>query len=135
MKKLIVLLVLLGFLAGVAVAAIAPVAQFIHKDDGRTIYITQRLVLSANAAAVSLGDNLVGGYLFSVEILSSDDDTVTFSIDSGIGTELFSRTTTAATSGEIRNPPGYWPINSTPKYTLSGLGSGTVTIEITVAKR
>lgn len=109
--------------------------MYIHKDDGRTVYVTQKLVLSADAEDVALGSNLVGGYLFSVEIISSADDAVTFSIKSSLGTVLFTTTTTVATSGEISGPQAYWVINGVPTYTLSGLVSGTVTIEITVAKR
>lgn len=35
--------------------------MYIHKDDGRTVYVTQKLVLSADAEDVALGSNLVGG--------------------------------------------------------------------------
>lgn len=131
MKKLICALLILA----VPVLALAGSVDPAHKENGQTIYMTQQLSLSANASAQSLGSNLIGGYLFSVEIFASADDAVVFSIASALGTTIFTRTTTAATSGEIANPTGYWPINDTPTYTLSGLGSGTVTVEITVAKR
>lgn len=107
-----------------------------HKENGETIYIKQVITPTADAANQALSSNLVGGYLFSVEIKSSSDDAMTFSIKSSYGTTIFTRTTTAATSGEIANPTGYWPINSIPTWTLSDFsGSGTLSIEITVVKR
>jgi hypothetical protein len=135
MKKLLIVVAMFGLMVGVAFAALTPVAEYIHKNWGQTIYITQRLSLSADATAVDMDQDLVGGYLFSVEIVASADDAVTFSIDSGNGATIFTDTTVGAIAGEIANPTGYWPINSLPNYTLSGLGAGTVVIEITVAKR
>lgn len=135
MKKPVVTIVAVLMFIGIAYAAISPVAKFVHKIPGNTLYVTQKLVLSADATAVNLSDDLVGGYLHSVEIFTSNDDIVVFSIDSGIGTVLFTDTTAAATSGEISSPTGAWPINSTPNYTLSGLGAGTATVEITVKKQ
>lgn len=96
---------------------------------------TQILSLSADAAAVDLSADLVGGYLYSVELFASADDAVDFTINSGLGTELFTITTTSATSGEIAQPTGYYPITRVPNYTLANLGSGTITIEVTVIKR
>lgn len=115
--------------------AISPENQYIHKVNGETQYITQRLSLSADASAVDLNDNLVGGYLFSVEIFTSADDAVTFTINTGIGSPIYTTTTTAATNGETPVVTDRFTINSTPNYTLSGLGSGTITIEIVVAKK
>ena len=133
-KTALVVLAVLVF-AGLAFAALTPVAKFVHKIPGNTLYVTQKLSLSADATAVNLSDDLVGGYLHSVEIFTSNDDIVKFDIDSGIGTVLFTGTTAAATSGEISSPTGTWPINSTPNYTLSGLAAGTATVEITVKKQ
>lgn len=135
MKKSVVTIVAVLMFIGIAYAAISPVVKFIHKIPGNTLYVTQKLSLSADAAAVNLSDDLVGGYLFSVEIFTSNDDIVKFDIDSGIGTVLFTDTTAAATAGEISSPTGTWPINSTPNYTLSGLAAGTATVEITVKKQ
>ena len=135
MKKTALTMVAVLMLIGIAYAAIVPVARYIHKSSGDTMYVTQKLDLSADASAVNLSEDLVGGYLFSVEIFTSADDAVTFTIDSGIGTVLFTNTTVTATAGDIANPSGYWPINSLPNYTLAGLGAGTATVEITVVKR
>ena len=107
-----------------------------HSSSETSIMVTQILELSANASAVDLSSELLGGYLYNVEIVASADDAVVFKINSGLGTEIFpSWTTTAATSGEDKQPPWYKPITRIPNYTLSDLDSGTVTIEVTVVKR
>lgn len=105
--------------------------------EGQYIAYTEYMTLSADASGVLLDPRLAGGYLTQVEIYSSADDAMTFSIDSHLGTELFTITTTAATGGEIATPTAFWwiPKATSPTYTLSGLGSGTVTIEITVVKK
>jgi hypothetical protein len=129
--------------AGAAMAALVSRGDyFIQKLGGDQVYVTQVLELSADGSG-DLGTELCGGYLFSVEITTSTDDAVTFTIDSRLGTELFSRTTTAATSGEIANPSGFWPMNydtddtanDYPTYELADMSGGTATAEITVAKR
>ena len=58
-----------------------------------------------------------GYYLLSVEMYSATDDAFATIIKSALGTTLFSHTTTAATSGEIRNATDRWPI-----YAISGVG-------------
>jgi hypothetical protein len=111
---------------------------FVHKENGKTVYLSQVLNLSADAANVNLPENLVGGYLYAVEIKSTADDAVTFTIKSHLGTTLYTVTTSAASSGAIGLPVAFYPMNKNgnvyPTYTLSGLGSGTVSIEITVVK-
>lgn len=98
---------------------------------------TETLTLSANAAAVSFDGRVCGSWLNAIEIYASADDAVTFTINSALGTELYTTTTTGATSGEIEVPTQYWPIpkNRIPTYTLSGLGSGTVTIDVTFSRK
>ena len=93
--------------------------------------VVEKLSLSADASGVALDDAFQGNYLFQVEIYTSADDAVTFSIASETGTTLFTTTTTAATSGEIDGPDAYYMITGAATYTLSGLGSGTATILIT----
>lgn len=107
---------------------------FEHRTGGLGVYVTQVLSLSADASDVSLDAALIGGTLFHVEILTSADNAVTFSIKSGLGTTMLTKTTTAATTGEYASPSDRYAINRLPTYTLSGLGSGTATIEITVWK-
>jgi hypothetical protein len=106
-----------------------------YSAGGYKVYEVQTLTLSADASAVDLDASLIGGFLYSIEIYASADDAMTFSIASHLGTTLYTTTTTGATSGQIETPTAFWPISDIPTYTLSGLGSGTVTVEITVAKR
>jgi len=137
MKRLLIVAAIVFF------ASTALCADVAHKQDGEAQYITQILYLSADGSA-SLGNNLCGGYLFSAEVFTSADDAVTFSIASRYGTVMLTGTTTAATSGEYIDPTAYRPMNcnsdslssnDNPQYTLSGLGSGTAIIEVTVVKR
>ena len=99
-------------------------------------YVYETLTLTANAADQKLSARLIGGYLFTVEIFTSDDDAVTFQIKTALGTSLVNHTTSAATSGEFATINDRYAINGQPTYTLSNFsGTGTVTVEITVAKR
>jgi hypothetical protein len=124
----------------IAVAFVALVALTLTAHAGVKTLSTpgimkvQTLTLSADASSVDLSPELVGFYGYTVEIHTSADDAVTFTIDSCLGTELFTTTTTGATSGEISSWPTPWPITCTPTYTLSGLGSGTATVVITGVK-
>ena len=95
---------------------------------------SETLTLSADDSSVALSEDFVGYYLFQIEIFASADDAVTFSLNSEVGTQLFTTTTTAATSGEIKGPSAYYLITGPMDYTLSGLGSGTVTIVISAVK-
>lgn len=108
--------------------------QYIHKVNGEIQYVTEKLILDANGS-VTLGNNLIGGYLFSCEILTSADDAVTVSIASGIGADFFSHTTTAATSGEFATISDRYTINSAPTLTVANMSSGTVTVEVVTAKK
>lgn len=109
---------------------------YIHKDAGQRIYYTQTLTFPGTATTGNLHADHIGGYLFSYEIKASADDAMTFAVASHLGTVLFTRTTTAATDGEIANPTGYWPINGIPTYALTNFsGTGTVTVEVTTCKR
>lgn len=98
------------------------------------IAYTEVLALSADDSAVNFDSRMTGGYLTQVEIFASADDAMTFTINSALGTELFTTTTTGATSGEIATPTAFYyiPKDRVPNWTLSGLGSGTVTIEVTM---
>jgi len=137
MKRMIFVAMFLAMFASQVCADQITFPNSVPED--KVQYVTQVLTLSADDADEPLEKVLCGGYLFSVEVLSTLDDAMTFTIFSRLGTTIFTTTTTAATSGEIKNPSGYWPMNKTkttlPTYTLADLGSGTVTIEITVAKQ
>lgn len=109
--------------------------MYIHKENGSIMTISERITLTDNVANASLPSNLRGGYLFAVEVKSTLDNAVVVTIKSELGTTLYTTTTTGAIAGEIGNPSSYWPLNGIPTYTVSGLGSGSVTIEITVVKQ
>lgn len=138
MKKIFIVLVAIIMLSGCA-ASLEQTGGNLRTPfrEGQYIAYTQYLELSADDSSVDLDQRLAGGYLTQVEIYSSADDAMTFTIYSHLGTTLFTTTTTAATSGEIETPDAFYfiPVATTPTYTLSGLGSGTVTIEITVIKK
>ena len=94
-------------------------------------FVSQKLILSADAAAVALDAKFLKKYLLQVEIKTTSDNAVTFSIASHLGATLFTTTTTAATTGEVAQPTAYYAITGIPTYTLSGLGSGSATIVVT----
>lgn len=132
MKKFIPILILFLFI-------VSPV----HADSlsgfpsGADVFVNQTISLTDNAAAVDFNAMLVGGYLYAIEIFSVSDDVVTFTINSALGTVLYTTTTTAATDGEIENPTGYWPIvkGQTPTYTLTDFTGTSITIVVTVVKK
>ena len=105
--------------------------------SGADVFVNQTIALTDNAAAVDLNSMLAGGYLYAVEIYSVGDDAVTFTINSALGTTLFTRTTTAATDGEITTPIAYWPIvkKALPNYTLTDFTGTSITIIVTVVKK
>ena len=132
MKKFILVLILFLFTAfPVSADTISGL------PSGADVFISQTITLTDNAAAVDLNTMLAGGYLFAIEIFSVGDDAVTFTINSSLGTTLFTKTTTAATDGEIANPSGYWPIvkKASPNYTLTDFTGSAITIIVTVAKK
>jgi len=105
--------------------------------DGSTVFVNQTITLTDNAAAVDLNNMLAGGYLYAVEIVSVGDDVLTFKINSALGTELFTTTTSAAIAGEISSPTGFWPIvnGAIPNYTLTDFTGTSITIVVTVKKK
>jgi len=131
MKRILFILLAFALLAGTAMAGVQ------GYSERPTILISETLTLTANASAVALHERLAGGYLYAVEIYSTGDDAMTFTINSELGTQLFTMTTTAATSGEIKQPTAFWPIvyGTTPTYTLTGFSGTTVTIVVTVVKK
>jgi hypothetical protein len=123
MKRVVVYTAMLIFL----------VLSFVHADEAmypgaNNEIISYKVAVSANAAAVPLPHNFVGAYLYPVEIISTLDDALTVSLATALGTSLGTKTTTAATSGEWLIPAIWYPLTSLPTYTVSGLGSGSVTL-------
>lgn len=108
-----------------------------YPTEGAFALSVEEVTLSADAAGVSFSPALFGrvGTFYAVEIFTSADDEVTVTINSALGTELFTTTTTGATDGEISRVEGPWPAESGCTYTLSGLaGGGTATIKFYVWK-
>ena len=104
-----------------------------HMSAGQRVYKTETIgPLSADDSDVSLPASLIGGTLYCVEVKTSDDDAITFTIKSHLGSTMLTGTTSGATSGEYIDATRYRAINGLPTYTLAGLGSGTATIEVTV---
>lgn len=132
MKKLLLILMMVLLLAGTATGEV-----IVTDLPSGVQVVTEKLTLSADASAVDFTGYFEGGYLYQVEIFASADDAMTFTINSYLGTEFYTTTTTAATSGQVDQPWDFYffPDGEVPNYTLSGLGSGTVTIEVTVVRR
>lgn len=105
--------------------------------SGSDVFVNQTITLTDNAAAVNLNNMLAGGYLYAVEIVTVGDDVVTFKINSALGTELFTITTSAATDGEIAIPTVFWPIvkDAVPNYTLTDFTGDSIIIIVTVVKK
>lgn len=100
--------------------------------------VTQiELVLGGDVTAALLPDILRGAYLYQIEVKTSDDDAVTFAINSEIGSTLYTTTTSAGTTGEVGQPTAYYWIhwNEAATYTLSSMSSGTAQVKITVVKK
>lgn len=88
----------------------------------------------ASAAYVCTGSRCVGKYLYTYDIKTSADDAVTLTIYSRNGTSLEAITTTAATSGEAGTFTSYWMLTGKETYQITGIGSGTATVDITVVE-
>lgn len=94
---------------------------------------TQYLTLTGDVTAQALDPRLAGGYLYQVGVKSTLDEAFTITITSASGFPLFSDSWTSAATGEDpKQPSGYYfiPKGQTPTITTSGIGSGSVLIEI-----
>ena len=109
------------------------------ETEGADLDVTQIMSgVSADFSGTDLEDRMSGGFLYQVGIKTTLDESVTFTVTSASGFPLFSESWTAAATGEEPKLPSgfFWiPTGSTPNATLSGLGSGTATIEITILKK
>jgi len=88
-------------------------ATFVIYSDGGSVPET----------AFKAPSDIMGWYLFSVEMYSSADDAFTVTITTYLGAELFSYTTTAATGGHLENALDRWPITSTPNIDVTNLAT------------
>jgi hypothetical protein len=139
LKKIGLALVLTIFLIFNTFTVAIASSKVTQTNEGRDIIVTETLSLATTStlSAVPLDWKLAGSYLYQVELLTSLDDTVTFAITSSLGVTLFTTTTTAATSGAITMPVAFYAITPGDQatWTLTGLGSGTATIKVTVIKK
>lgn len=123
MKNLIFTFLALLAMGGISFAEVKGIGRGSDK-------LVEKLSLSSNAIDVSLSNQFVGAFLYSVQIKTSDDDIITFTVKSSLGTPLYTITTSTATVG-VDNGVGFYHVfTGAPTYTLSGLGSGTATIEV-----
>lgn len=92
------------------------------------------LTTDADFSNMQFPAGFTSGYLFQIEIKTSADDAVTYTIASGLGTTLYTTTTSAAKSGEIGAPDTYWFMQADEgvKSTLANMASGTATIRVIV---
>lgn len=102
--------------------------------DGRMLKGTFTVTADAGGVANTAFVNstrLRGYYLYTVEMTSATDDAFTVTITTASGTPLFSKTTTAATTGEIKYPAAFFPIYDTPYVDVTDLAaseSATLTV-------
>jgi hypothetical protein len=94
------------------------IATFTITSDGGSVPNTA--FLDANKQSI------FGFYILAVEMYSATDDAFTAVITTALGSELFTFTTTAATSGHIANADDRWPIYSVPKIDVTSLAAGEV---------
>lgn len=109
-------------------------SQKVHKENGKTQYISQMWVFSINEA-VDLGANMTGGYVMSCWLKASADDIITISMTTAEGVVLINHTTTGAIVGEFASIGDRYTVNSLPTVTVSGLGSGTLNVEVVISKQ
>ena len=98
--------------------------SFPHNKDMRIATFTVTADGSGNVAIFTFenAETIYGFYLLSVEMkCAADDDAFTVLLYTNNGTPMFSHTTTAGTTGEIKNADDRWPINSAPKIDITGL--------------
>jgi len=129
---LLAALALAFVLTGMAHAegAIVQTGNTFYPVDGNGRMLKGTFTVTADAGGVANtafldADKLRDGYhLLSVEMVSATDDAFTVTITTPRGTPLFSKTTTAATTGEIKSPAAFWPIYDTPWVDVTDLAAG-----------
>ena len=99
--------------------------------------LSYELTLSADATATELpGDFMYkGGYLLPMKYLASLDDDIVVTLEDADGIDYLNGNGTIddGTTGGFASPNDRWPIDQTLYYTLTGRGSGTVTLTFHVA--
>jgi hypothetical protein len=107
-----------------SIAADMKIATFVIADDSGSVPVTD----------FSDPHQIMGWYIMTVEAKSSSDDSLTILIESDLGSDLFNKTYSSATSGEIKNADDRWPIYSTPSIDVTSMSSDTVTVVVTFVK-
>ena len=129
MKKLITILTVLFVMFSVNAFAEGTVQQAYNgysrlSDDVQTAkFVIYSDGGSVPNTAFKSPTDIMGWYLFSVEIYSATDDAFTVTVTTYLGAELFAYTTTAATGGHLENALDRWPITSTPNIDVTNLAT------------
>ena len=116
-KKLLLLLVLLGL--------VIPSVSIAGGADGWDAVTVSADVSTATALSIP-----VRRYLYTYEVVCTADDTVTLTIESGLGTTLETISITAGQAGEAGTFSVPWLTTSIPKYKLENMASGSCTFHI-----
>jgi hypothetical protein len=100
----------------------------------------ETITLSADGTAdlPPTGMRWVGWYLTQVHVLATLDDAFTLTINAGEGGLIGTKDFTAGTDGDwlplASSGAECRYLTSTPTYTLSGLGSGTLTLTVVLVQ-
>ena len=136
MKKILAVILFLVLFTGTALAAdvvqepaVNGYTAYPHNKDMRVATFTITADGSGNVAIFTFEEaqEIYGYYLLSVEIkVAADDDAITVLLYTNSGATMFSKTTTAATTGEIHNADDRWPINSAPKIDITDMTAAKI---------
>lgn len=122
-------------------AALILTGAAFNRVGGSDLFVVETLALDDNATTQNLDVKFIGTYIYQARIEGTADDAVTFSVNgkqlnaSTTGATLLTKTTTAATSGEMATPSAYYVITDRPTYTISGVDSGTIYVRITAIRK
>ena len=109
--------------------AVRGYTAFPNNKDMRVATFTITADGSGNVAIFEFeqAQEIYGYYILSVEIkVAATDDAITVLIYTNNGATMFSKTTTAATTGEIHNCDDRWPINSAPKIDITDMAAAKI---------
>lgn len=136
-KKLLNLIGLVLLSSGVAYAAYNTYTP--HETGEQSVkMITTTILLTGDCTAQKLPIDLVPGHLYQVELSGTDTNSITCTINSELGAQLYTVTTTSIADGssEIGYPDFYYWMHEgeRPTITVSGNTTGTATIKITSSR-
>jgi hypothetical protein len=100
--------------------------------------VVQTIVFSGDEAAYELDERLVGYWLAQAEVISSADTSVAVALNTGLGGEIGALASDDYTGGSFIPLAAGGAENRycarVPTITVSGIGSGTFTVEIVAEK-